>query len=144
VPLGVLQRNENKLDEMCDIMGKLHDYVPARDVKQWYDLFQDGHAIEIDEEMFHQILFGGDQLTVARARGSVAIRSDHHSNICSSRDRLEGLLPVCEDWHAKQCLLKVIMSVCLNSIAILILYLRPFGSIFTRKLRQLKRELWLS
>ena len=84
--------NKNKLGEMCDIIG---DYVPARDVKQWYDLFKDNRAIEIDEEMFHQMLFEGDQLTVARVRRSVAIRSDLHSNICSSRDPLEGLLPVC-------------------------------------------------
>ena len=62
----------------------------------------------MDEVVFHQILFGGDQLTVARARGSAAIRSDHVTSICTRKDRLEGLVPVVEDWHAKQCLLKVI------------------------------------
>ena len=61
----------------------------------------------MDEEIYHQILLGGDQLTVARARGSVAVRADHIAHVCSRRDRLEGLLPVVEDWHAKQCLLKV-------------------------------------
>lgn len=105
MPLGVFQR---KLDQMCEIMDKLHEYVPVVDVKEFYDLFDDGCIIEVEEEMFHQILFGGDQLTVARARGSVAIRSDHVTSICSGRDRLEGLFPVAEDWHTKQCLLKVI------------------------------------
>lgn len=107
MPLGVIQRNENKLDEMCDILDKLHKYVPAADATESYDMFEDG-IIEVEEEMFHQILFGGDQLTVARARGSAAIQSDHVTSICSRRDRLEGLFPVVEDWHAKQCLLKVI------------------------------------
>lgn len=93
---------------MCEIMDKLHEYVPAKDVKEFYDLFDDGGIIEVEEEIFHQILFGEDQLTVAKARGSAAIRSDHVTSICSRRDRLEGLLPVVEDWHAKQCLLKVI------------------------------------
>lgn len=65
MPLGVFKRNENKLDQMCEIMDKLHEYVPAVDVKEFYDLFDDGCIIEVEEEMFHQILFGGDQLTVA-------------------------------------------------------------------------------
>ena len=46
---------------MCDVMGKLHEYVPAKNVKKLYDLFNDGNCVEIDEEVFHQILFGGDQ-----------------------------------------------------------------------------------
>jgi len=103
----VFQRNENRLDEMAEIMEKLHEYVPAVNVKEHYDLFDDGYLFDVDEEVFHQILFGGDQLTVARARGSSIMRSDHVTSLSSRRDRLEGLLPVAEDWHAKQCLLKV-------------------------------------
>jgi len=139
VPLGVLQRNENKLDQMCDIMEKLHNYVPSKDVQQWYDLFQDGHLIEIDEEIFYQILLGGDQLTVAQARRNAVIRSDHHTSVCSRIDCLEGLLPVCKDWYAKQCLLKVINRVLFVSnfkhgVC------RRFGSTFSVNLHQLKRE----
>jgi len=107
VPLGVLQRNENKLDQMCEIMDKLHDYVPAQQVVEYFDVFEDNDPIEMDEQIYHQILLGGDQLTVAHARGSASIRADHITHVCSRRDRLEGLLPVVEDWHAKQCLLKV-------------------------------------
>ena len=46
---------------------------------------------------------GGDQLTFARAQGSISIRDDHDSN----KQCLDGITPVVEDWHAKQCLLKV-------------------------------------
>ena len=47
-------------------------------------------------KFFHQTLLGGDQLTAARARGSIAARRDHQTR----RERLQGLLPVAEDWHA--------------------------------------------
>ena len=48
-------------------------------------------------------LIGGDQLTVARVCGNAAARIDHQIK----KDRLEGFVPVVEDWHAKQCHLKV-------------------------------------
>lgn len=103
MPLGVLQRNENKMEDMCDIMDKLHEYVPSKPVTESFTLFPGEPDVEIDNELFHQILLGGDQLTVARARGSIAARQDH----ITRRERLEGLFPVVEDWHTKQCLLKV-------------------------------------
>lgn len=59
--------------------------------------------VEMIEEIFHTILFGGDQMTAARARGSQRVRKNSECG----RDRLEGLQPVCEDWHAKLCLLGV-------------------------------------
>ena len=60
-------------------------------VKELYDLFHDGCIIEVEEKMFHQILFVGDQLTVARARGGAAIQSDHVTN------HWEGLFLIAED-----------------------------------------------
>jgi len=42
-------------------MEKLHEYVPAVNVKEYYDLFNNGYLFEVNEEMIHQILFGGDQ-----------------------------------------------------------------------------------
>ena len=54
--------------------------------------------------MYQTIPVGGDYLSVARARGSQLIRT----NSKCSRDKLEGMLPVAEDWHAKLCLLDVI------------------------------------
>ena len=47
---------------MCEILEKLHEYIPATNVKEYYDLFDDGCLIEVEEEIFHRILFGGDQL----------------------------------------------------------------------------------
>ena len=49
---------------MCDIMDKLHEYVPAQQVIECFDVFGDGECIEMDEEIYHQVLLGGDQLTV--------------------------------------------------------------------------------
>lgn len=42
-------------------------------------------------------------MTAARARSSRRIRS----NSTRGKDRLEGLIPVAEDWHAKVCFLGV-------------------------------------
>lgn len=46
---------------------------------------------------------GGDQMTCARVRGSQRIRSNSERGV----DRLQGVVPVTEDWHAKQCFLEV-------------------------------------
>jgi len=44
----------------------------------------------------HPILFGGDQLTVARTHGSQVAMADS----CSVSKRMEGLIPVVKDWDA--------------------------------------------
>ena len=76
---------------------------------------------------------GGDQLTAARARSGQRIRS----NSLRGKDRLEGMVPVIEDWHAKVCLLGV--STCPFSHANFTcnVYLcRSFGNDFTRADRE--------
>ena len=79
-------------------MDQLHSYVPTKpETKQLSD------NIELEDTIFHRILIGGDQLTVARCRGSAAARSDHQTAL----ERLQGLKPVCEDWHAKKSFLMV-------------------------------------
>ena len=50
-----------------------------------------------EDYLYHKLLLGGDQLTIARSRSSIAIRADHDL----AREHLEGLLPVVEDWHTK-------------------------------------------
>jgi len=62
-----------------------------------------GQSKSIDINLYHKLLLGGDQLTAARARGSCAARCDHEAS-----QRLNGLIPVTEDWHAKMCYLKII------------------------------------
>ena len=102
VSLGVLQHNENKIDEMSKITDHVHTYVPS--ITHCNNVILPNKDIFKDERVFfHCILLGGDQLTAARARGSIAICEDHDS----SEQRLDGLLPIVEDWHAKQSLLKV-------------------------------------
>ncbi len=56
-----------------------------------------------DNTKFFEILFGGDQLTTARACGVKALRLGHET----AHDRLDGLFPIVEDWHARVTLLKV-------------------------------------
>ena len=90
-------KNENKLD---DILDDLQKYAPStsntRDVPVPYT----NEVRSLKEIAFHRLLFGGDQLTTKRARVGIRVRTN-------SADRLEGLLPVEEDWHAKVVLLEV-------------------------------------
>ena len=65
--------------------------------------FEDFDIEDCEEYTYHHLLLGGDQLTVARSCTSIAIRADHDLK----KEHLEGLLPVVEDWHTKQTLLKV-------------------------------------
>ena len=80
MPLGIIIKNENKTDEMVQIMGTLQQYVPTSRT-----------VIEIDVEreepdkliivLFHKILFSGNQLTVSRARGAQAARADSYGDL---------------------------------------------------------------
>ena len=85
-------------------MSEFHKYVPTHSQEGQLAL-PNGSTIEFDDTKFFQILFGGDQLTVARARGAQALRATHDT----AKERLEGLCPVLEDWHARMILLKVLL-----------------------------------
>lgn len=73
-----------------------------------------GSSVDYDTTIFFKILLGGDQLTVARVRGTQALRQNEDTAV----NRLQGLIPVIEDWHARMALIKVItiifsfMSLC--------------------------------
>ena len=74
MPLGVLRKNENKRDDMVEIMSHLYQYIPS-----WMDLENfsiQGMAVsvQVPRAILQKILFGGDQLTAARARGAQRIR----------------------------------------------------------------------
>lgn len=60
-------------------------------------------AVTVIEDKFHNILLGGDQLTRARATGSLQLRCGGDR----AKIRLEGIIPTIEDWHAKKILLGV-------------------------------------
>ena len=55
------------------------------------------------KKIVHQVLLGGDQLTVKRARAAMRIRD----NSTNDTDRLQGFIPTCEDWHTKVVFLEV-------------------------------------
>lgn len=88
---------------MVDIMESLHQYVPTQSSQLQSTIPGSDEEVELVKDTFHTVLFGGDQMTAARARGCQNIRKNSERG----RDRLEGLKPICEDWHAKLCLLGV-------------------------------------
>ena len=102
IPLGIIQHNENQLDEMSQIMECLHKYVPSESHNEQFEL-PSGNELTVKYDKMLHILVGGDQLTVARMRS--VQETLHNSN--SASERLEGLVPVVEDWHAKVIFLKV-------------------------------------
>lgn len=103
VPLGILMKNENHLDEMVDIITTLHQYVPQVEIESSVTAPGRTEADKVKVQALHKVLLGGDQLTVVRARGARLSRD----NAYDRAGRLEGFIPVCLDWHAKVCLLEV-------------------------------------
>lgn len=91
---------------MISILDSLHQYVPTVTSVHTTEIpgsSGSSEAVEFPVDNFHYVLFGGDQLTAVRARGGKNIRSNSERG----RDRLQGLIPVIEDWHTKVCLLGV-------------------------------------
>ena len=103
VPLGIIMKNENKIDEMVSIMSTLQQYVPIRQLSASVAVPGSSDLEAIDVELLHKTLLGGDQLTVARARGAQSQRE----NSIHPKGQLNGFIPVVEDWHAKVCLMEV-------------------------------------
>lgn len=95
-------KNENKLDEMVGIMDELGKYVPCSKTQHTISV-EGSEPQEQTLTSLHQLLVGGDQLTAARARGAIRQRQ----NSLTAMERLEGFIPVAEDWHAKVCLITV-------------------------------------
>lgn len=104
MPLGILLKNENKGSDMVDILTHLHQYVPVREFTKEVFIPSMDEAVTKQETVLSKILFGGDQLTAARARGAIKAMS----NATTAAKRLEGIIPVSEDWHAEVALLGVI------------------------------------
>lgn len=121
VPLGVILKNENLLNEMVEILDELHKYVPMKQTTQEFDLvhqYDEVEHVSVKVYHFHHILLGSDQLTVARVRGCQRIRN----NSDNGRACLEGLFPVVEDWHTKMCYLKVSIFLCVTVVLLCVMY----------------------
>lgn len=82
-------------------MEHVHTYVPQIPTSEVFNV--DGKLVEHRDYKLLTTLLGGDQLSVARARGSQLIRANSENNL----DRLAGLLPVAEDWHTKVIFMEV-------------------------------------
>lgn len=108
VPLGILPKSETKHEDMIAILDELHKYVPMQTSTDTIVNAHTSTEMTLTTDYFHHVLFGGDMLTAKRARGAQRIRENSNRG----RDRLEGLVPVVEDWQAKMCLLCV--SICLT------------------------------
>lgn len=130
--------NENKLDEMSHILDHYMTLVPTVEIEGHHKL-PNGSEIDFDDTRFFSIIFGGDQLTVARMRGVQALRDTHSKRA----DRFEGLIPVVEDWHARMTVMKVskhpVSIICAFSVKFYT-SCRYCGVVFTRLHQVPRRE----
>ena len=118
----MILKSEMKTEDMVSILEDLHSYVPTISTEHLVNVPGEDVPISLTADDFHHTLLGkayyqitwrfdewmyyfegGDQLTATRVRGSQRVRSNSQRGC----DRLEGLAPVVEDWHAKGCLLSV-------------------------------------
>jgi len=82
---------------MIEIMESIKRYVP----------FTIDKSITLDgvpkTDILETYLFGGDQLTCARARSAKC----HCQDSATPLEKLDGLEPGVEDWHTEMCLFEV-------------------------------------
>ena len=84
--IGALLFNENKLDEMSRILEHYMSLVPSVEMEKNITL-PNGNSISVDDTRYFPILFGGDQMTVARVRGVQLLRVTE----AKRADRYEGI-----------------------------------------------------
>ena len=97
VPLGIIPKIENNGNEMIEIVRHLHRYVLAIEYEEEEVIPSNGQVVKVCKAIFSQVLLGGNQLTAAHARE--ARKAKVSSDIPSIR--MEGIVPVVEDWHTK-------------------------------------------
>ena len=108
---------------MVAIISTLHQYVPT--IKFTEELSVPAYNRQSRFLGLHFII-GGDQLTAARERA--AQKAKLHAD--SPVKRLEGLVPVAEDWHTKVILLEVSVVICVMCIHVIVyVFCRLFGNI---------------
>jgi hypothetical protein len=102
VPLGVINANEAYTSEMITILEELHKYVPQ--VTQEVSITTtESYSRTKSVTMVYPILLGGDQLSTSRARSAKATKRTEKPYA----ERLDGLVPVFEDWHTRVTLISV-------------------------------------
>ena len=106
MPLGVLPYNEMYYEDMIKALEHIQQYIPSKEVEQ--ELIVPSQAgqetvVKFVEKKYATTVVSGDQLTVSRICGSQRIRG----NSDTSEQRLDGFLPVSDDWHAKMYFMEV-------------------------------------
>lgn len=88
MPLGLILKNESNSDDMISILSTLQHRIPAC-----------SSDVEPQKTRHTETLVGGDQFSTAMARRVIAERK----NSTNDTEKLQGLIPVCKDWHTKLC-----------------------------------------
>lgn len=88
---------------MIDIVSHLYQYVPSKECTNLVYIPSKDQFVLKESALVHNVLFGGDQLTAARVRGAIKAMANNPT----PQTRLEGVVPVIEDWHAIVVLLQV-------------------------------------
>jgi L1 cell adhesion molecule like protein len=90
---------------MIKTLEHIQRYAPSKEVERELTIptHTGQETVKLKEKKYSTTIVGGDQLTVSRIRGSQRVRG----NSDTSEERLDGLLPVSEDWHAKMCFMEV-------------------------------------
>ena len=104
---------------MVDIMSHINQYVPFKSVNTQVNVPSTGESVTLAKVYMEKLLFGGDQLTVARARGAKKTRM----NSTSAEKRFDGIIPCVENWHTKPVLLEVN---CASTCGLCIIFVKCF------------------
>ena len=91
---------------MVEILSHLYQYIPSKESANLVYIPSTNQMVLKAGATVHPIMFGGDQLTAAHAYGAITAMAN---NLTPQR-RLEGIIPVIEDWHAIVVLLEVNMQ----------------------------------
>ena len=104
---------------MVEIMAEHHKYVPVVTTVGEHLIDSTGEKVAIEKATFNPMFMSGDHLTAERGRGALRIRMNSDTQV----KRLEGLIPVAKDWHAKLNLLEVkSISCCILTFIYTFLY----------------------
>ena len=98
----MLLHDENNLDGKNSILHHFMKYVPTL-TREGEMPLPDENIFTLDDTTFSNILFGGDQLTAARMRETQALIILPKT----LTDRLDGVIPVLEDWYSRMALVDV-------------------------------------
>ncbi len=91
VPMSIIPKNENKGDEMVDIMDTMYSYVPMLETSQAVIVPSLNESVQVMKATSFPILVHRDYWTASMARG--AQKAKINSESPSS--------PVAADWHTK-------------------------------------------